>query len=219
MATAAVSNAIQEIAAKTGARVREPHLYVESIVYSNCRLKLEVVTNGGCVWLVRVPASYWYSHGSLAISIVAVIVAIALQAYIVQVMVVCLVLTSSLYGLTKWHNDKAKRGNPIFSYDKSSNLLTITSKSLKVPRSSLSAILAVSSIGLKSHKPEKSYGELKLIYSHNNVPESVVIAKTTDEWLKRFDDEILPFVEALQIPYIHADRAIDTGRFTIDRVA
>ncbi|MCH9654421.1 MAG: hypothetical protein K0U86_16060 [Planctomycetes bacterium] len=220
MNTSTVKSALKEIYQTTGIRLRKSDLFLSGSVKFTMRLKMDVVQTGHLIELVRVPASYLFAHCSLVCAIVFCILWItqntdshAIGACLSSFLAVC-----GFYGLTIWVNKSAKRENPILSYDSQSERMLIASKQSEFDRSDLCFILALSSIPLKAHKPEKSCGELKLIFRNQGNTNAVVLAKDFKGHLPNFDAEILPFAEALGLSYLHADRKFNTGKYTITRI-
>ncbi|MCB9874954.1 MAG: hypothetical protein H6821_12325 [Planctomycetaceae bacterium] len=221
MKRSAVEPAIEEVARLTNVRVRPAQLFIESIIYSNCRLKLAVVRGSERIDLVRVPSNYLFAHCGLAFAIVFSGLLIFMEGLseVSGACVAALVAAGGGYGLTMWHNRRAEQQNPILSYDTQRQRLFISSKQIEVGRGELLFMLALSSIPFKANKPNGSSSELKLVFNYGGQVDSAVLAKVSTSWVKGFDAEILPFVEALGILHLHADRDIGNGSYTIARIA
>ncbi|MDB4743104.1 hypothetical protein OAF98_01340 [Planctomicrobium sp.] len=217
------SEAIEEIHQLTKHRLSQDQLFIESIIYSNTRLKLAVLERNEKYDLVRLPSSYLYAHIGLFFAIVMVI-AISLSGAAEQtrdslgMIFTCVVFSAGGYGFIWYFNDRAKKANPLWTYDPASQRLCLKSTKRIIACDNLCCLIALSSIGAKANKPEKSNSELKLIYLVDGRPESFTLTKTTDSYLPRYDDEAKQIADILNIPYLHADRTFHTGQYMIERI-
>lgn len=217
------SDAIEEIHQLTNHRLSQSQLFIESIIYSNSRLKLAVLERGGKYDLIWLPSSYLFAHIGLVFAIIMVFT-ICVSGAVEQtkdalgMILTCVVFAAGGYGLIWYFNDRAQKANPLWTFEPASNRLKVKSVRRMIASDNLCCLIALSSIGAKANKPEKSTSELKLIYLVDGRPESFIIAKTTNSYLPRYDDEAKQITEILKVPYLHIDCTFHTGQFKIERI-
>ncbi len=226
MTSSRTKKAVDEIAELTGARISEDHLFLESIVTSNARLKLAISKADGRVEVNRIPASFLWAHLMLP----CVLIPISIIAYAeaqkgnpadaIQAMIVAVMVIASGYGFIAWVNRKAIRENPVLSYDLKKKLLIAGPQKRRINRDTILCVIALASVPRRANKPS-TRSELKLVYRTDTSTgsDSVNIARNSKPYLPAYDDEITPFVRGLKIPYIHVTRDIVGRDFEIERIA
>lgn len=216
--------AAEEIAQLSDQRVRDRDLYLTPRrMFSTDRLKLNIVQNGQRFDIVRVASSYLFAHLSAASAVVFVVTIVifaesAETGEVIGIGLCSLTVAGCFYGHTGWVNRTAARENPIISYQRRSGRLKIASTGTIINRREVGPMLALASTRMNAHKPESNHGELKLLYHSGGRPGSVVLVTHHNGWMPRFDQQILPFVEELKLPYFHVERNIGSGEFSVDRV-
>ena len=212
---------IEKMARLTGVRLSRDHLFIESTIFSNVRLKLGMVEKEARIELVRIPSTYLFAHCVFGFTILSIgtLAFVNPEVRTVGPLVTAGIIAGGGYAVTAWFNRRAERENPLLEYNVQTQRIRIPSRKLTIGRDEMPFVLALSSIPCRANKPEKSSSELKLLFCSDDQVNSFILAGVTTGWVKDFDADILPFVEALQIPFVHADRAFHDGKFTIERVA
>jgi len=225
MKTNSAAWAASEVQKITGQAVRDKDMYLAARgVFTTYRLRLEVVKSGHLINLVRAPQSYLFAHVAAvsAALFAGILFALAFKSNPSRAIgpSLCAIFAAAcFYWHTKWVNDKASRENPVLSYSSRSKRLSIPSMNVVLAQHECGILLGISGIRYGAQKPESSRGELKLVFQGNGESETVILATHFNGWLKKFDPQIIPFAEAIGIPYLHVDRNIGSGKFTVDRVA
>lgn len=217
--------AIDDIRELIGEEIGETHLYLESIVTSNARLRLAISKVDNRVEVNRVPASYLWGHFT-AVTAVATCAAIAFgqaqegaPANLFGLISVSTVIACGGYGFIKWVNMKAAREDPILNYDLKKRLLIAGPRRKRIERDDILCIIALASIPHRANKP-MTRSELKVVFRANSSSgtDSVVIARNTKPHLPVYDDEITPFARGLKVPYLHVKRDIARKDFEVIRI-
>ena len=226
MKSSSAKNAVDDISEVIGAEFSEDHLFLESIVTSNTRLRLDVSKVGDSVEVNRIPATYLWGHFVMLCAVIPLSV-IGFQAAhkgnsaeAIKAAITAVVVTFSGYGFIAWVNRKAERENPVLSYELKKKLLIAGPKRRRIKRSQLLCIIALASVPCRANKPA-TRSELKIIFRADagTGTDSVTIARNSKAHLPDYDDEIAPFALGLKIPYLHVTRNIVDKSFEIDRIA
>lgn len=224
MKNSSASWAVEQIRKLTGQSVREKDLYLTARgLFTTYRLRLEVVESGHLINLVRAPSSYLFAHiaAASAVLFAGVLFAVATKDDLtgaIGASVSGAIAAGCFYWHTRYVNDRAARENPVLSYSSRSKRLSIPSKDVVLEPEDLGVFLGISGIYYNAHKPESSRAELKLVFNNDGHADWIVLATHFNGWLKKFDPQIIPFAEATGIPWLHVDRNIGSGKFTVDRV-
>lgn len=223
MKSTSPKKAIHDIAELTGVEISEDHLFLESIVMSNSRLRLKVSKVGDCVEVNRIPASYLWGHFTMLCAVITFSIFGFVEAQqinsvdVVKAVVWSAVIIASGYGFIAWVNKTAIRENPVLSYDLKKKLLIAGPQRRRIKRDAILCIIALANVPRRANKPS-TRSELKLVYRADTSTGSVVIARNSKPHLPDYDDEITPFARGLKIPYLHVERSIVGKDFEIDRV-
>jgi uncharacterized membrane protein len=218
-------SAVDQISQLTGKYVRDKDLYLASkSLFTTFRLRLDVVRSDKRIDLVRVPSSYLFAHVAAISAAVFAGSWIFLapkeeQANPFILVAVCALAAGFFYAHTMWVNKTAAEENPVLSYDLRSKKLAVPSKRAILDRDDIGVMLGIAGIHFKAHKPETSRGELKFVFTNRGAIDFVVLATHFNAGMQNFDAQITPFVKVLKIPYLHVNRNIGNGKFTVDRVA
>lgn len=225
MKSSQAKKAVDEIARLTGAEISDGNLFLESIVMSNTRLRLDVSKVNDRVDVNRIPATFLWAHLMLPCTLIP----LSIIAYAevqkgnpvdaIKAMIVAVIVTAGGYGFIAWVNTKAKRENPVLSYDLKKKLLIAGPQRRRIKRDAILCIIALASVPRRANKPS-TRSELKLIYRADNSTgtDFVVIARNSQAHLPGYDDEITPFARGLKIPYLHVSQSIVGKDFEIDRI-
>lgn len=225
MTSSRAKKAVDEIAELTGATIREDHLFLESIVMSNSRLKLAISKVDDRVEVNRIPASFLWAHLMIPFALIPISLIANAEvqkgnpAEAIKAMIVAVIVIAGGYGFIAWVNKKAKRENPVLSYDLKKKLLIAGPQRRRINRDAILCIIALASVPRRANKPT-TRSELKLIYRADTSTgtDFVVIARNSQAHLPGYDDEITPFARGLKIPYLHATRSIVSKGFEIERI-
>lgn len=225
MKSSSVKNAVENISELIDARVSEDHLFLESVVVSNARLRLDVRKVNDRVEVNRVPASYFWGHFTLLCTVITFSIFGVVEAQqinstdAVKAFVTAVAMIVSGYGFIVWINKKAERENPVLSYDLKKKLLIAGPQRRRIKREAILCIITLASVPRRANKPQ-TRSELKLIYraETSTGTDFVVIARNSKPHLPAYDDEITPFARGLKIPYLHVTRSIVGKNFEIERI-
>ncbi len=225
MKSSSAENAVDDISELIGAAVSANHLFLESIVVSNARLRLDVRKVNDRVDVNRVPASYLWGHSTLLCTVITFSIFGVVEAQqinsadVVKAVVTAVAMIASGYGFIVWVNRKTERENPVLSYDLKKKLLIAGPKRRRINRDAILCIIALASVPRRANKPD-TRSELKLVFRADTSTgtDSVVIARNSKPHLPNYDDEITPFARGLKIPYLHVTRNIVGKDFEINRI-
>ncbi len=224
MKSSQAKKAVEDIAELTDAEISEENVFLESIVTSNTRLRLSTSKVGDCVEVNRIPASFLWGH----LTIPCALIPLSFIAYAeiqkgnpaeaIQALIVAVVVIAGGYGFIAWINQKAKRENPVLSYDLKKKLLIAGPKRRRIKRDAIQCIIALASVPRRANKP-MIRSELKLVYRADTSTgfDSVNIARNSKPYLPAYDDEITPFARGLKIPYLHVNLRRKEG-YEIERI-